>query len=566
MFDKIARACYSCGKYETGGVVMERIVPEKETITIEFKSDKKPIPDDVIIDSVVAFANTEGGELYLGVEDDGRISGIHPSHRDITRLAAFIANKTIPPQAVRVELIDEIAPVIRIQVAKSRSIVASSSGKTQRRQIKMDGTPENVPMYPYEYSTRLSDLSLLDFSAQPVPNGEYSDLDPVQREHLRGALRNYNGEKALLELEDEELDQALRLAVSVNGTLIPTFTGILLIGREKKLRAYLPTAEAAFIAYKGTQITANQTFYLPLLSALEKIFSYVDARNSEQEMQAGLFRITIPDYERRAVREAIINAFVHRDYTRMGRVLVQLDDDGLSVSNPGGFIEGVTVDNILSVDPHGRNPTLADALKRIGMAERSGRGVDRIFEGSLMYGRSLPDYSETTATSVRLFIPHGEPDESFIRMLSEEQQRRGTLLPFNSLLILNALKQLRRMTVREISESTHISEAKTRAAVERMLEAGLLEASGTGKGRFYLLSEKAYQDKKAYVRQTDIDAVRYPELVMKLVDRKGTVTRKDVIELLHVSPSQAYRILHKLEQKHQLVKEGTTRSVIYKKT
>ena len=64
---------------------------------------------------------------------------------------------------------------------------------------------------------------------------------------------------------------------------------------------------------------------------------------------------------------------------------------------------------------------------------------------------------------------------------------------------------------------------------------------------------------------TDIDAVRYPELVMKLVDRKGTVTRKDVIELLHVSPSQAYRILHKLEQKHQLVKEGTTRSVIYKK-
>ena len=90
---------------------MERIVPEKETITIEFKSDKKPIPDDGIIDSVVAFANTEGGELYLGVEDDGRISGIHPSHRDITRLAAFIANKTIPPQAVRVELIDEIAPV-----------------------------------------------------------------------------------------------------------------------------------------------------------------------------------------------------------------------------------------------------------------------------------------------------------------------------------------------------------------------------------------------------------------------------------------------------------------------
>ncbi|MBQ9412134.1 MAG: ATP-binding protein, partial [Oscillospiraceae bacterium] len=118
---------------------MERLIPEKETLTIEFKSDRKPIQDDVIIDSVVAFANTEGGDLYLGVENDGSITGIHKSHSDITRLAAFIANKTVPPQSVRVELLDEIQPVIRVQVAKSRTIVASSSGKTQRRQIKLDG-------------------------------------------------------------------------------------------------------------------------------------------------------------------------------------------------------------------------------------------------------------------------------------------------------------------------------------------------------------------------------------------------------------------------------------------
>ena len=130
---------------------MERLVPPRETLTVEFKSDQKPVSDETIIDSVVAFANTEGGDLYLGVEDDGRITGIHQTHSDITQLAAFIANKTIPPQSVRVELIEEKFPVIKIQVAKSRSIVASSSGKTQRRQIKMDGTPENVPMYPYEY-------------------------------------------------------------------------------------------------------------------------------------------------------------------------------------------------------------------------------------------------------------------------------------------------------------------------------------------------------------------------------------------------------------------------------
>lgn len=544
---------------------MERTIPLKETMTVEFKSDKKALSDDAIVDSVVAFANTDGGELYLGVEDNGDITGVHPSHQDISKLAAFIANKTIPPQSVRVELMEEDAPVIRIQVAKSRSIVASSSGKTQRRQIKTDGTPENVPMYPYEYNSRLSDLSLLDYSAQPVPNAEYEDLAPVQREHLRAILRNYNGEKALLELEDEDLDKALRLAVSVGEKLIPTFTGMLLIGRQDKLRDYVPTAEAAFIAYNGTEIVANQTFYLPMLSSLEKIFSFVDARNTERELQAGLFRITIPDFDRRAVREAIINAFAHRDYTRMGRVIVQLDDDGLTITNPGGFIEGVTVENILSVEPHGRNPALADALKRVGLAERSGRGVDRIFEGSLLYGRALPDYSESSSTAVRLFIPRGAPDERFIHMISEAQEQRGALLPFNSLLILNALRQLRRATIHELADYTHIPEAKIRAAVERMTESGLLEASGSGKSRTYILSSKAYQSKTAYVRQTDIDTVRYPELVLKLADTQGSVTRRDVVELLHVSPPQAYRILQKLEQSGALVKEGLTRNVVYRR-
>lgn len=544
---------------------MKRIIPEKESLTVEFKSDRRAVSDDAIIDAIVAFANTDGGDLYLGVEDDGTITGRNDTHSDIVQLSAFVANKTIPPLSVRVEVINEEHPVIHIQVPQSRSVVASSSGKIQRRQIKMDGTPENVPMYPYEINTRLSELSLLDYSAQPVPNAVYEDLDPVEREHLRNLLRNYNGEKALLELDNEELDKALRLVTAVNNKLIPTFAGMLLIGKQEKLREYLPTAEAAYIAQTGTEITANQTFYLPLLTALERIFTFVDARNAEREMEAGLFRISIPDFDRRAVREAIINAFAHRDYTRMGRVLVKLDDDGLTVSNPGGFIEGVTIENILTVEPHGRNPVLADALKRIGMAERSGRGVDRIFEGSLFYGRPLPDYSESSATAVRLFIPRGLPDEKFIRMITEEQQRTGELLPLNTLLILNILKQERRMSIQGIAQAVHLPEAKVRAAVERMAEAGLLEPIGSGKGRAYILSAKAYRDKAGYVRQTDIERIRYPELVMKLMAAKGTITRNDVIELLHVTPSQAYRILQKLVKSGELQQEGTTKNTVYKK-
>jgi len=127
------------------------------------------------------------------------------------------------------------------------------------------------------------------------------------------------------------------------------------------------------------------------------------------------------------------------------------------------------------------------------------------------------------------------------------------------------LKQYRRMTVHEISDHTHIPEAKVRAAVERLTEAGVLEASGNNKGRTYVLSAKVYRDKTAYVRQTDIDAVRYPELVLKLAATKGKITRKDVITLLHVTPSQAYRILQKLEKSGKLSREGTTRNAAYRK-
>ncbi|MBR3631271.1 MAG: putative DNA binding domain-containing protein [Oscillospiraceae bacterium] len=542
----------------------------REDLINEFKSDLKRLPDSDLIDAVVAFANTEGGDLYLGVEDDGEITGLHKEHQDITQLAAFIANKTVPPIAVRAEKTgDKDKPYLKISVPKSRSIVASSSGKIQRRRIKADGTPENVPMYPHEIATRLSDLSLLDYSGLCVPDAQYSDLDPVERERLRNIIRmNPQGEQNLLELDDEELDKALRLVSENNGRLVPTYCGMLLIGRTDSLRRCVPTAEAAFQVLNGTNVVLNESFILPLLAAFEKIETYVNARNPESEIEDGFFRISVPDYNKRAFREALVNAFSHRDYTMMGRVRVLMDDDGMTISNPGGFIEGVTIENLLTVEPHGRNTALADALKRIGLAERTGRGVDRIFEGSLLYGKPLPDYSESTSTNVKLFIPKSLPDANFTRLISEEHRTTGESLPINSLLILNALKRNRRATVSELADFTHITVEKARITAERLVESGLIEASGNGKGRYYTLSAKLYQTDKnmtGYVRQKGIDKVRHPEMVMQFArENGGTVTRGDVMELLRLSKSQAYNLLKKMVEDGKLVAEGSRRNAFYK--
>lgn len=531
----------------------------REDLTHEFKSDLTKLPDGDIIDAVVAFANTDGGELYLGVEDDGEITGLHKAHSDITQLAAFIANKTVPPIAVRAEILEMDLPVLKIEVPKKTAIVSSSTGKIQRRKIKADGTPENVPLYPYEIATRLSSLSLFDYSAQPVPDSDYSDLDAVERERLRNIIRSYRGEVALLELDDEELDKALQLVTTQDGRLVPTFCGLLLIGKKEKIRNMMPTAESAIQVLSGTDVRVNESFYLPILAAFEKIMDYFTAWNKEEELEMGLFRISIPDFDQRAFREALVNAFSHRDYAALGRVRVQINDDGMTIANPGGFIEGIRADNLIDAEPHGRNPLLADALKRIGLAERTGRGIDRIFEGSLLYGRLLPDYAQSNSTNVKLFIPKGPTDKAFIQMISQEHQRIGRSLPIYSLLIMNSLRRFHKASVQDIADDVNTDESRTRVTLEMLTESGLVEAGGTGRGRYYMLGPKYYRQKKdmvSYTRQKDIDAIRYDELILRLAKQQGYVKRADVVELLHVTPPQAYRILVKLANKGILICEG----------
>lgn len=545
-----------------------RTIPNKETLTIEFKSDKKRLHDNDLIDAVIGMTNTKGGVLYLGVEDDGEITGVHKQHADEIGVVSLIANKTVPSVATRAEIINEEGyDVLRIEIPMSKAIVASTDGKILRRRLKIDGTPENVPMYPYEINTRLSELSMLDFSAQIVGDATLDDLDPNERVRLRKIIKSRKGDQSLVDLTDEELDKALQLIKEENGIMYPTVTGMLLIGKEDRLQELMPTAKSSFQVLEGTTVRVNEQFAKPLLATFEIFENYMKAWNPESEMEYGLFRVPIPEFSEAAFREGLVNAFCHRDYSILQMVRLAIEDEGLSISSPGGFIDGVNLDNLLTVEPHGRNQTLADALKRIGLAERTGRGIDRIFEGSIIYGRPLPDYSESTESYVKLFIPRAKPDLAFTKMIANEENRMGRRLPINSLLILSTLQRQRRASISELSEMIHISETRTKANVEKLFESGLVEANGNGRARAYILSAKVYREQEnsvGYVRQTGIDKLRYEELILKLVKQQGYVTRSDVGKLLNISDGQAYRILKKMSDNNKLVLVGNGRIAKYK--
>ena len=534
-----------------------RTIPIKETLEIEFKSDVKCYPDHDLIEEIVGMANTVGGNLYLGVEDDGSITGVHKKHKDAVGVTALIANNTVPPIAVRAEIITEEKDILKIEVPRSRAIVSTSSGKILRRRLKMDGTPEVVPMYSYEIPSRLSELGLLDFSAQPLPGATLKDLDPNQRVRLRKIIQNrQGGEKTLLALPDDELDIALRLVTEVGGKLIPTVTGMLLIGKEERIQALMPTAKSTFQVLEGTAVRMNEDSTKPLLEVFENYEMYLKAWNPERETEYGLFRIPIPEFDWAAFREGLVNAFCHRDYTMIGDVRVLIDDEGLIISYPGGFIDGVNLKNFLTVEPHGRNPALADAMKRIGLAEKTGRGIDRIYEGSIIFGRPWPDYSESTSRTVKLFIQRAKADLPFAKLVADEQNRQGKPLSIYTLMILSLLKNERRCNIDRMIEITNLSENKVRSAVENMIEMGLVEASGNGKNRSYILGKKIYREINEsiqYVRQTDIDSIRYPELVLKLArTQNGIITKQDICELLKITPSQAYTLIKKLQSENKI--------------
>lgn len=391
-------------------------------------------------------------------------------------------------------------------------------------------------------------------------------LNPLERQRLREAIRRYGGDSSLLPLADNELDGALGLIASVQGIQCPTLAGLLILGREETLRQHVPAHEVAFQVLEGTDVRVNEFFRKPLLHAFEEIERLFTARVSEKEVQVGLFRVPIPNFERRAFREALVNALVHRDYARLGAVHVRFDDDGLTISNPGGFVEGVTLENLLVTEPRPRNPLLADISKRIGLAERTGRGIDRIFEGLLRYGRPAPNYGHSNATSVIVQMSNAESDLDFLELVLREEERTGRPMPLDSLIVLSLLRQERRLTTGDLASSTQKSEQETRAVLERLAESGLVEAHGAGRGRTYTLSVKVYRkagQKSGYVRQVGFDPIQQEQMVLQYIDTHGSIKRAEVTDLCRISNDQAYRLLKRLKNRELVIQKGQSKGASY---
>lgn len=189
---------------------LHKLIAGGETLTVEFKGEERsPLNDRDLVETVVCLANQVGGtaaHLIVGVEDDGRVTGVRPRHGDSTdanRLVALIAGRTRPAVSVQVDIVPVgDKDVIVVEIPPQTQVVSTSDGVTVRRTIGGDSRPACVPMDVYAIASLQADRGLLDTSAQVLEAARWDDLDPLEFERFRRSIRERRGrsDESLLEL------------------------------------------------------------------------------------------------------------------------------------------------------------------------------------------------------------------------------------------------------------------------------------------------------------------------------------------------------------------------------
>lgn len=543
----------------------ERLIPTSESITVEFKSDhKSPLGEKELVLAAICLANNQGGDLYLGVEDDGAVTGLHPSRDRTKDLAAVIASRTNPPLSISATTLQEGGrELIWFQVPPIQGSVFSNDGKALIRALDAKGKPICRPMSAVDVLRRANQQREVDWSGLPAAGATVADLNSAERDRLRAVVKRHRGEASLLELGNEELDLALGLVVQgADGSLMPTHAGLLLIGHEAPLRRCIPGHEVGFQVLQGTEVRVNRFLRGPLLAVVDEISQRLEPFVQEQELEVGLFRVPIPNLPSSCFRESFINALAHRDYTALAPVTVQWNlAEGMTISNPGGFVRGVTLSNLLTAPPRSRNPVLADALKRIGLAERTGRGVDRIFEGLLEVGRSAPSYARSTDDDIVVELSTRPANLQLVALWQDYQQRQGQPLGLLSLLVLHLLHEQRKLTAEQLSEQLQRDPTLVRRHVEQLLEGDLVAGQGQGRGRAYTLSKRVYaafDQADAYRQQASLSPEEIDRRILELAGSGEALRRKDVLGALSgLESRQATYALQRLCSQGRLIPFGS---------
>jgi ATP-dependent DNA helicase RecG len=243
-----------------------------------------------------------------------------------------------------------------------------------------------------------------------------------------------------------------------------------------------------------------------------------------------------------------LNAITHRDYFLRQSVQVALYRDRLEITNPGGFIGGVTTKNVLRHPPVHRNELLARTFQTVGLVNRVGLGVDRIFDGLLRLGKDIPRYTADEA-HVTLTVPLKTHDEFALFIASEERQ--GRTLDLDALLLMRAFTRASSLDRWSAADVLQLPEEEAAANLIRLRELGYLVVRGRGRGASYDLRRdlaERLRGRSAVYADIRLDEEGVRLRILALLRERGRLSNAEIRRFSGFSRVQVYRLLRRLAE------------------
>lgn len=515
---------------------LQWILEGTEGERLEFKEWKMKDDFDGLTKYACALANEGGGKIVLGVADKRPRKIVGTSvwpHYETTRKNL---NQRLHLTTHWEEFQTTEGRVLVITIPRhAYGLPAAWDGRAWMR--------EDDSLVPLSESRRKAIWEEIgrDFSAEPCPGLTISDLNPMALEAFRQAwVDSLRARREKSGNRDAERIQGLNHAQLLCDTELLladdslTNAALVLFGFRTAVRNHLAQAELVY-EFRNTPASGPADLRLEFQ---EGFFAWHDilwqqinepSRNPRQSFQSGLFVRQLPSFAERPVREAILNAVCHRDYLLGSSIFIRHTPTTLTVESPGGLLPQVTVETILDRQAP-RNRRLAEVYQRCGMVERSGQGMNLIYEDAITSAKQLP----TPAADPYQFtlILHGVvQDPAFLAYLQRVGQEKMRLYDTAHLLALDSIRR-----------DAAIPEP-LKPLVDRLIGDGLIERVSRGRGARLILSRtfaSAIGESATYTRRKGLDQDENMLLLLKHLSHKGE-EGAPLEELAQVLPSRTKR-------------------------
>lgn len=526
---------------------------EVESYILDFKQEASSFSatERLLRDAAVCFANSDGGTIVLGIDDD--VPG--PAAFIGTDFDAQVAQRRIyeltePSILVESEeLTIEGVRLLVITVPRSFEIHADKQGRAARRV----GT-DCLTMSPQDQAMLREERRGVDWSAERS-DLSVADVDARALEAARRRLRQGGGETSeLADLSDIELVRALGVVDDQDRLL-----------RSGEVLFCGDADSAPWVVYQhratpGGEAALVERLSGPLIVVLDRLIELAWARRhvTPLNLPDGT-QLEVADFPEVAIREAVANALLHREFRLGAAVTVEHSPSVFVIDSPGPLVAGVTEQNILTHPSKPRNRSLFQAARKLRIAEETGRGVDRMFRELLRSGHDSPTISQTVDTTRVAFVG-GAPRSQVVRFV--EQLPDAEREDVDTLLVLFTMLTERSVTAADIAPIIQKSEHEAEAVLRRLAadDRAILEPTRESAR----LKRSEYRLRASALGALG-SAVRYHRRTVDDIDRKviahvqeyGRISNRTLQNLFDIDTYRARDVLKDLREREVLVKTST---------